>query len=649
MKRIMRSLRFRMLLPVVGMTLFVVILLTTMFSRAYTHLILQQEQEVNAIGFETISHSMKPLIESSVSEVRSILLDDRVVSYARLQFASAAELIHARNDVRDYLRAEIAGHGDVFGLLFMRNDGSLFGTLPDSNIFLDDPEENPLPPEVKAKILNTPLGETVWTGPISGAELYGFQNGRVPKSIMIAAWKSVDVRYGGCYAMVLLDDSIFERLFAALEGGNGTWHLFTEDRIEIYHTGEEDCADPDLLINGSNSGDVFYDEHGRPVGAFSMTMTSPEWTLVREVSMEDYEKLIRRVRSTVAILAGVVFLIALVLYRFWLKNFMRQFDVLLNGIVRMGHGDLDPVASKPFSISEFETMHQEIDRTSLALDHQMDTIRRMERERMEQENKLKEQERLEEELRLARELQMSAMPIDFPKRPEFELYAAMTPAQEVGGDFYDFFMIDADHLGLVIADVSGKGIPAALFMMESKTLINRQLMSGCDPATAMEKVSLQLCERNEARMFVTVWAAVLEISTGKGMACNAGHEDPALRRSGESFELIKYKHGMFAGISKKAKYQNRAFELHPGDCLFVFTDGVPEANAVSGEMFGTQRMLEALNSCADSSPRGVLRTVRSAVDAFAGDAKQLDDLTMMCLAYKGAGAVETALPTPDAQ
>ena len=236
---------------------------------------------------------------------------------------------------------------------------------------------------------------------------------------------------------------------------------------------------------------------------------------------------------------------------------------------------------------------------------------------------------------------MNALPMvfpPFPDRTEFDLYASMTPAMEVGGDFYDFFMIDSDHLGLVIADVSGKGIPAALSMMVSKTLINRQLMSGCDPATAMENVNLQLCERNEARMFVTVWAAVLEISTGKGMACNAGHEDPALRRSGGEFQLLKYKHGMFAGVSKKAKYQNREFELRPGDSVFVFTDGVPEANAGSGEMFGTKRLTEALNSCADdSSPEEILRTVRSSVDAFVGDARQFDDLTMMCLKYRGTG------------
>jgi sigma-B regulation protein RsbU (phosphoserine phosphatase) len=173
----------------------------------------------------------------------------------------------------------------------------------------------------------------------------------------------------------------------------------------------------------------------------------------------------------------------------------------------MGQGELEPIASASFTTTEFETMHQEIDRTSIALNQQMDTIRRMERERVEQENKIKEQERIAEELTLAREIQRGALPMifpPFPERTEFDLYASMTPAKDVGGDFYDFFLIDKDHLGLVIADVSGKGIPAALFMMVSKTLIKDQLMRCCDPAAAMERVNFQLCENNESKMFVTV-------------------------------------------------------------------------------------------------------------------------------------------------
>ena len=206
----------------------------------------------------------------------------------------------------------------------------------------------------------------------------------------------------------------------------------------------------------------------------------------------------------------------------------------------------------------------------------------------------------------------------------------------MGGDFYDFFFIDSDHLALVIADVSGKGIPAAMFMMTSKSLIRNELVTGRDPAEALANVNLQLCENNDAKMFVTAWVAVLELSTGKGLACNAGHEHPALRRAGKDFELIKYKHGIMVGVSQKARYQNREFELHPGDSIFVYTDGVPEAQAGNKEMFGTERLVTALNGCRDCRPDEILRSVECAVNVFVGDAEQFDDLTMMCLEYRGS-------------
>ena len=394
MKQKLKSLQVRMLLPVVVMTLFIVTMLTTLFSRAYISMILQQEQEVNAASFETISRSITPLIASSIGEVRNILSDSRVSDYARLQYTSEVDLIHARISCRDYLRTEIARHEGIYGLLFMRKDGSIFGALPEGNFFLDDPEGNPLSEDMKAQILNAPRGQMIWAGPVPGAALYGFENAKTPQNIMIAAWKSVDVNYGECYVMVLMDETIFEKLFETMQDGKSTWHLFTAEQTEIYHTGQDACSNPERLISESNSETVFNDENGNPVSAFSMTMKSPSWTLVREVPMENYEQVIRRVRSAICLIAAVVLLIALAIYRLWLKGFMRQFNLLLKGIIRMGEGELEPMASVPYTIQEFETMQQEIDRTSLALNQQMDTIRRMEREQMEQENMIKEQERI---------------------------------------------------------------------------------------------------------------------------------------------------------------------------------------------------------------------------------------------------------------
>ncbi len=638
MKQRLKSLRFRILLPMIAIVVFVIALLNTLYSRAFIRLLLQQEQEVNATGFETVSRSVEPMIATTVNEVRNILSDERVASCARGRYDSATQLVHARIRCRDYLRGEIASRDKIFGLLFMRKDGSLFGALPEGNFFLDDPGQNPLPEDMKAKILNAPMGQTVWVGPLPASTLYGFENDKTRQSLMIAGWKSVNVSYGECYSMILMDESVFDDLFDALRDGNSSWYLFTEDRTEIYHTGQDPCLDPDRLISESNSGNIFHDENGLPVCTFSMTMESPAWTLVRKVSMENYERVINRVRVSICILGGVVLLVALVLYEAWLRRFMRQFSSLLKGIVRMGEGDLESTAFEPTGITEFKQMQREINRTSAALSEQMDTIRRMEREQMALENERKEQERIARELSMARDIQASALPQTFPAFPdrtEFDLFASMTPAREVGGDFYDFFLIDSDHLALVIADVSDKGVPAALFMMASKTLIRNELMAGCDPATALERVNLQLCERNPSKMFVTVWLAVLELSTGKGLACNAGHEYPCIRRAGGAFELLKYRHDVFVGGLKRAKYRNRAFELHPGDCVFVYTDGVPEATNAVKAMFRAELLIDTLNRDANASPEELIHRVHEEVKLFTGHAPQFDDMTMLCCEYRG--------------
>ena len=251
---------------------------------------------------------------------------------------------------------------------------------------------------------------------------------------------------------------------------------------------------------------------------------------------------------------------------------------------------------------------------------------------------ISELDRLDKELELAADIQVSVLPTSFPafpNRTEFDLYASMTPAKEVGGDFYDFFLIDDDHLALVIADVSGKGIPSSLFMMTSKALIKNQLMDGCTPAEALERMNNQLCEHNSSMMFVTVWLAVAELSPGKGVAVNAGHENPALRRTGGNFQLLRYKHGIFAGVNKNVKYEEREFYLYPGDCIFVYTDGVPEANNEAAEMFGEERMVAALNKDPDATPEELIHSMRDAVDQFAAGADQFDDITMLCMKYYG--------------
>ncbi len=241
------------------------------------------------------------------------------------------------------------------------------------------------------------------------------------------------------------------------------------------------------------------------------------------------------------------------------------------------------------------------------------------------------------ELNMATEIQTSMLPTifpAFPNREEFDLYASMDPAKEVGGDFYDFFMIDDDHLGVVIADVSGKGVPAALFMMISKTVVQNYAKLGVSAGDVLNKANAALCAQNKMEMFVTTWIGILEISTGRMNCSSAGHEYPAIYHDGR-YELFKDKHGMVLGGLDMAKYTDYDLTLDRGDKIFVYTDGVAEAMNVNREMFGTDRMIDALNTDAAATPEETLRIVRASVDEFVGTAEQFDDLTMLCLEYKG--------------
>ena len=248
-----------------------------------------------------------------------------------------------------------------------------------------------------------------------------------------------------------------------------------------------------------------------------------------------------------------------------------------------------------------------------------------------------EKERISTELGMANQIQNSMLPHifpPFPDRKEFDIYASMDPAREVGGDFYDFFLIDDDHLCLVMADVSGKGIPAALFMMISKVILQSCAMLGKSAGEILTKTNEAICSDNQVDMFVTVWLGILEISTGKITAANAGHEYPVLKKNGQ-FELLKDRHGLVIGGMEGMRYKEYELQLLPGDKLFLYTDGVPEATDAGEQMFGMERMLAALNEAPEAAPETILKNVRGAVDGFVKDAEQFDDLTMLCLEYKG--------------
>ena len=251
-----------------------------------------------------------------------------------------------------------------------------------------------------------------------------------------------------------------------------------------------------------------------------------------------------------------------------------------------------------------------------------------------------EKERISAELNVATQIQADMLPRifpPFPERNEFDLYASMNPAKEVGGDFYDFFMIDDDHLGLVMADVSGKGVPAALFMVIAKTLIKNRALSGnySGPGEVLADANNQLCEGNEAELFVTVWFGILTISTGHVIFASGGHEYPAFYRLEEGFRIEKDKHGMPLATMEGLKFRETETDLKPGERLFLYTDGVTEATNGEQELFGEKRMIESLQRHSKDSIEDMLLNVRKDIDAFVGDAPQFDDLTMLGIVYKG--------------
>ena len=248
-----------------------------------------------------------------------------------------------------------------------------------------------------------------------------------------------------------------------------------------------------------------------------------------------------------------------------------------------------------------------------------------------------EKERIGAELDVARHIQSSMLPCIFPAFPdrlEFDIYASMDPAREVGGDFYDFFMVDQRHLAVVVADVSGKGVPAALFMVIGKTLIKDHTQPGEDLGQVFTKVNELLCESNSEGLFITAFEGVLDLATGDFTYVNAGHEIPYLYRKGEGFVPHKIRPGFVLAGMEGMKYHAGSIRLQEGDKIFQYTDGVTEAMDQAGSLYGSQRLAEVLNRCQDKEPEALLKAVKEDINAFVGQAQQFDDITMLCLEFR---------------
>lgn len=321
----------------------------------------------------------------------------------------------------------------------------------------------------------------------------------------------------------------------------------------------------------------------------------------------------------------VVFGMLFIVVYFLIKKLVVDNMVKINkSLAMITGGNLDTVVNVRTN-EEFASLSDDINSTVVTLKHYI----------------AEAAARIDRELEFARSIQHSAIPSVFPPYPghsEFDIYATMDTAKEVGGDFYDFYFVGENRLGFLIADVSGKGIPAAMFMMTAKTIIKGYAESGNPVDEVFTTANEKLCESNDAGMFVTAWMGVLDTVTGKVEFANAGHNPPLVRHAGGGFEYLRSKPCFILAGMDGIKYRKNEFTLAPGDEIYLYTDGVTEATDSENNLYGEERLLALLNSMGDLSGEEICRAVKADIDAFVGDAPQFDDITMLYLKYNGGDA-----------
>jgi sigma-B regulation protein RsbU (phosphoserine phosphatase) len=421
------------------------------------------------------------------------------------------------------------------------------------------------------------------------------------------------------------------------------WDAGTEDETGVCDLGDTDAyyGGGYELMHDAFSADAEQhilitknEEYGYLASAYVAILDSTETPVALasvDISMDMIDGQIRQFRTLTIGITLVVLLLSILTYYFYVRR------ILIRPLGTLHRAAIGLVESKMEHLDEFKVEVNTGDELQELAGSFQYMVKELNAYILNLSQVMAEKERIGAELDVAKHIQTSMLPCIFPAFPdrhEFDIYATMTTAKEVGGDFYDFFLVDDNHLAMVMADVSGKGVPAALFMMISKTLLKSAIQSGLSPKPALEKVNNQLCENNDAEMFVTVWVGILEISTGKMVCANAGHEYPAIMRRGGDFELFKDKHGFVLAGMEGARYREYELELAAGDRLFIYTDGVAEATDASNTLYGTDRMLAALNRKREGSCRQLLEALHQDVDEFVGEADQFDDITMLCIEMK---------------
>ena len=407
------------------------------------------------------------------------------------------------------------------------------------------------------------------------------------------------------------------------------------------HVGESGTFDviqtSGLVVSGNHKGDSIDDKEVRllrektdkgmfravifDVDSFCRfdTLDNMECLLVQLPEAEVYDSRDAAAYETAMadiILLTVIYVMISILVQAIVVN---NLDLVNKSLNKITNGDLNETVSV-YKSSEFASLSDDINKTVEVLKGYIAAA----------------EKRIDQELEFARSIQESALPQNFHlPRNDIEIFASADPAKEVGGDFYDFFFVNANVFALVIADVSGKGIPASLFMMRSKAAIRSTAESGIGPSEILAKVNDVLCEGNEADMFVTVWIGLVDMHTGLMRCANAGHEYPVFRHDKGDYVLYKDKHSPALGTMEGLKFKEYDVQLNPGDEIFVYTDGIPEAIDKDVQQYGVERLIDVLNANKDLAMDVLLPTVARDLSDFVGEAEQFDDVTMLGFRFKG--------------
>lgn len=400
------------------------------------------------------------------------------------------------------------------------------------------------------------------------------------------------------------------------------------------HTGESLAENGiDLSKFSNKENELFTSEvHGR--SSFCIFSVQDDYYIVASIP-KDEALFSRKITLYVTVFIEIIVFTSLFVFIFLLikKVVVKNIDKINNSLAKITDGDLDETVNVR-SNEEFAVLSDDINST-------VDTLKRYIKEA---------DERIDKELEFARQIQHSALPSVFPPYPnrtDFDIYAQMHTAKEVGGDFYDFYLLGEDKLAFLIADVSGKGIPAAMFMMTAKTLIKSLVEIGIDASEAFTRANNKLCENNEAGMFVTAWLGILDLNTGLMKYVNAGHNPPLIKRNGTYFEYICSKPNFILAGMENIKYKANEIQLSPGDEVFLYTDGVTEANNITYELFDEDRLLESLNEKKSLTVKQLCNKVINDVDRFVGNALQSDDITMLAVKLNCLLSDDSITVSPD--